>query len=351
MASGHVAARTLPAVGIALPVDQGCTLSDLRAMAVAVEEAGFDVVSVGEVAGVELFSTLAAIASATTTIRILAAVVPMVSRAAALAAMGIASVADLADGRFAAGIGASSPTMARWHRHAGGRSPADVERYVTDVRTGLTGDKLAADDGGPAFRLQHPPVDVPVLVGAIGPRMLRVAGRVGDGALLSLCPTAEIADRRVAVDRGLATSAQPARRFEVVSTAIPVSIGGDDDRNRVRRYLLPYAMATSHRPGFRTVVPDIDAVATRWDAGDRSGALDQFDEAVVDAFGATTAPGAIERCVADAGAGVDTVVLNLLWPATGDLDAVGRMIKEIGVELAHERRAGAAERNDHHGDV
>lgn len=342
-------ARTLPAVGIALPVDQGCTATDVRSMAAAVEEAGFDVVSVGEVAGVELFSTLAAIASATTSIRILGAVLPMVSRSPALAAMGIASVADLADGRFVAGIGASSPTMAHWHGRPMGRPAADLERYVADVRTALSGGALTGDGFGPAFRLQRPPVDVPVLLAAIGPRMLQLAGRVGDGVLLSLCPTAEVADRRAAVDRGRAASTRPARPFEVVSTAIPVSIGGEDDHLRVRRYLLPYAMASSHRAGFRTVVANIDDVAARWEAGDRRGALERFDVGVVDAFGATTAADAIERCVSDARAGTDTVVLNPLRPVAGDLDAVARVIKEIGAELLHQRRAGAAEGSGHDG--
>jgi 5,10-methylenetetrahydromethanopterin reductase len=241
--------------------------------------------------------------------------------------------------------------MAHWHGRPRGRPAADLERYVADVRTALAGGSLATDGAGPPFRLQRPPVDVSLLLAAIGPRMMQLAGRVGDGALLSLCPTAELAERRAAVDRGRAASARPDRPFEFVSTAIPISIGGDDDRLRVRRYLLPYAMAKSHRPGFRTVVPDIDEVASCWKAGDRRAALERFDDAVVDAFGATTASGAIERCVDDARAGIDTVVLNPLRPVAGDLDAVERVIKEIGAELLRERRVGAVERSGHDGGV
>src|SRR5215213_5303023 len=118
------------------------------------------------------------------------AIVPAFTRGPALLAQTAASMADAAPGRFALGIGASSPAIVeRWNaipfEHAFQRT-RDVLRFL---RRALTGEKVAERYDTfevQGFRLgvvpEQPP---PLLVAALRPGMLRLAGDEGDGAIVN----------------------------------------------------------------------------------------------------------------------------------------------------------------------
>lgn len=99
-------------------------------------------------------------------------------------AAAVATLAALAPGRVAVAIGAGFTG-----RHVLGQRAmrwADVETYVTVLRALLRGEEATWD--GSVIRMIHPPgfvadrpVDVPVLVGADGPKGLDVARRLGEG--------------------------------------------------------------------------------------------------------------------------------------------------------------------------
>jgi 5,10-methylenetetrahydromethanopterin reductase len=99
-------------------------------------------------------------------------------------AAGIASLAALAPGRTAVGVGSGSTG-----RSTLGQRPmhwADVAAYVSALRGLLRGEEVEWD--GSVLRMMHPdgfaavrPVEVPILVGAEGPKGLAVAHDVGDG--------------------------------------------------------------------------------------------------------------------------------------------------------------------------
>jgi len=101
-------------------------------------------------------------------------------------AAAIATLAELAPGRTAVGVGAGSTG-----RSMLGQRPMrwdDVALYVHALRGLLRGDDVEWD--GSVLRMLHPegyaaarPVDVPVLIGAEGPKGLAVAHEVGDGVL------------------------------------------------------------------------------------------------------------------------------------------------------------------------
>ncbi len=105
---------------------------------------------------------------------------PMVNAAA------IATVAGLAPGRLAVAIGSGFTG-----RMALGQRPmpwSEVEEYVTVLRALLRGDDATGE--GAVVRMLHGPgmaasrpVDVPVLIGADGPKGLAVAAAVGDGVI------------------------------------------------------------------------------------------------------------------------------------------------------------------------
>lgn len=101
---------------------------------------------------------------------------PMVNAAA------IAGLADLAPGRVAAAIGAGFTG-----RYTLGQQPmrwADVEEYVRVLRRLLSGEQ-ALWNGRVVQMLERPPVDVPLLIGADGPKGRAVAAELGDGIFAS----------------------------------------------------------------------------------------------------------------------------------------------------------------------
>jgi 5,10-methylenetetrahydromethanopterin reductase len=112
---------------------------------------------------------------------------PMVNAAA------IATLVDLAPGRVAVAIGAGFTG-----RHVLGQKPmrwADVRTHVLAIRGLLRGDEVAWD--GKSIRMVHPqgfgaprPIDVPILIGADGPKGTAVADELGDGTFAAGVPNA-----------------------------------------------------------------------------------------------------------------------------------------------------------------
>lgn len=110
---------------------------------------------------------------------------PMVNAAA------IATLADLAPGRVAVAIGAGFTG-----RHVLGQKPmrwADVRAYVLVLKALLRGE--VADWDGRPIRMVHPdgygaprPVEVPILIGADGPKGTAVAAELGDGSFSAGVP-------------------------------------------------------------------------------------------------------------------------------------------------------------------
>src|SRR5829696_8630560 len=175
--------------GVTVPIP-GVPLHAHREWFEEIAELGFTDVWSSEADGPDGFTPLALATAWCPTLRGGIAIVPAYTRGPALLAQSAASLADAAPGRFALGIGASSPAIVeRWNgvpfEHAFQRT-RDMLRFL---RAALTGEKVAeryetfAVQG---FRLgvtpEQPP---PVLVAALRPGMLRLAGEEGDGAMVN----------------------------------------------------------------------------------------------------------------------------------------------------------------------
>jgi alkanesulfonate monooxygenase SsuD/methylene tetrahydromethanopterin reductase-like flavin-dependent oxidoreductase (luciferase family) len=120
---------------------------------------------------------------------------PVPLRNPALAAMEIATVARLFPGRFRPGLGHG---VLDWMGQVGARVPSPMtllREHTTAVRDLLHGRTVDVD--GRYVHLERvaldwPPAEVPpVLVGARGPKTVRLAGEVGDGVLLDSGLTVE----------------------------------------------------------------------------------------------------------------------------------------------------------------
>jgi 5,10-methylenetetrahydromethanopterin reductase len=108
------------------------------------------------------------------------------SRHLAITANSIASVDEISGGRAILGLSAGGP----WNLgELGIKAPISPEAFrekVLTIKRLLAGGKVSFDPKGPEAKLYfQTKKQVPVYVAATGPKMLRVAGEVGEGVIVS----------------------------------------------------------------------------------------------------------------------------------------------------------------------
>lgn len=144
-------------------------------------------------------------------LRVGVGLLPVPLRNPALAAMEIATLARLFPGRFVPGLGHG---VLDWMGQVGSRvqSPMTLLReYTVAVRGLLHGDTVDVDGRYVHLddvALDWPPRQVPpLLLGARGPRTLRLAGEVADGVILDSGVTSEmVRAARPEIDAGIVAS-------------------------------------------------------------------------------------------------------------------------------------------------
>jgi len=265
-------------VGVTVPFP-GVRLHDHREWYEEIAALGFTDVWSGEANSQDGFTPLALAAAWAPTLRSGVAIAPAFTRGPALLAQTAASMADAAPGRFALGIGASSPAIVeRWN----GLPFTDPYERTRDVlrflRRALTGEKVTERYDTfevHGFRLglvpEEPP---PVLVAALRPRMLRLAGEEGDGAILNWLSAEDVA--RVAPYVG---DKEIVARIFVVPSDDFASVRAFAAR-QITSYLTVDAYAAFQRWLGRG--PALTPMWEAWDAGDRTRALELVPDEVVD---------------------------------------------------------------------
>lgn len=146
------------------------------------ERLGFDAfwLTDSHLIGREALTMLGALAVSTERILIGPGVSHLAGRHPSILASAMATLSELAPGRVRLGIGVGdSGANNMGVRRA---SLKELETAVLMIRGLLRGDSV---DG---LRLGYAPKEVPIIVAAAGPRMQELAGRVADGALLSVSP-------------------------------------------------------------------------------------------------------------------------------------------------------------------
>lgn len=210
-----------------LPVQQ------FARMAAFAEEAGFDQIWVSNDLFWHSASVLvAAAAAATTRIGLGVGVFNPVSMHPAEIAMAAASLHEVSGGRFCLGVGAGADQFLEWAGLTAGSPVARTERAVREVRALLAGD--VPQGWRSEGRLRTGPASVPIYVGAMGTRMLELAGRLADGALPLLLPPQRY---RFAAGRISDGARQAGRDPESIDVAACIWCSIDADAARARRAL------------------------------------------------------------------------------------------------------------------
>jgi probable F420-dependent oxidoreductase len=302
--------------GLALPLNLLLPVAGQVDVARRAESLGYDTVWAAEAGTNDAFGLLTACAAATSTIGLATGVLPIFTRTPALMAQSAATVQDFSGGRFALGIGVSSQTIVtRWNGVPYDRLLDRMREYTLAVRALLTGEKVTRESDlypvdGYRLLLHVPSPPPPVLVGALNPAMLRLAGEFSDGALLNWIGVHAVPAALAEVAAG----ASGAPRRNAVFVRVCVTSDVDAARAWARREVMGYVTVPAYRRAFGTQGwgAVCDAAMALWDAGDRKGAAASLPEEFVDSLClAGSASSVRERFDAFRAAGVDEPVAFL----------------------------------------
>jgi probable F420-dependent oxidoreductase len=327
-------------IALSVPI-LGYTLPEHVALAKEAEALGYPDAWSFEVDGQDCFTPLAVMALSTN-MRLGTAIANVYSRGPATLAQSAASIADLAPGRFEFGIGSGSqPIIEMWNSGKFIKPATRVKEMVQFLRPALAGERVVFKgqtfhvDG---FRLSQPPAVAPKIhVAALREGMLKVAGEVGDGAIINWL-SAEDVKKSVAVVREAAAAAgRDPSQIEITARLMvnidPPSPEADVMRRRhINAYLNVPVYKSFHQWLGRSEL--LRGMWESWDAGDRKGAVANTPDKVVDDLIVHgTAEQRNEHVQRYLDAGVDTAFLS--W-FTFEPDPQKRreMIHQAMVEMA-----------------
>ncbi|MFI6086193.1 LLM class F420-dependent oxidoreductase [Streptomyces sp. NPDC051217] len=181
---------TLPARwGISIPYpDVG--LAEQAEMYAELGDRGYTDFWTLEASGWDAFTPLTMVAMRLPAANVGTAIVPVFSRGAAVLAQSAAAMAELAGDRFTLGLGASTSVIMRdWNGVdyvAPFKRTRDTVRFLRQALSGQRIDSTYDTFAVHGFRLDRPPPAIPrIMLAALRPGMLRMAGEEADGAILS----------------------------------------------------------------------------------------------------------------------------------------------------------------------
>lgn len=289
------------------------------------EELGYTSFWTAETTGPEAFSVLAAAGAAAPTLGLGTGVLALQLRTPMVVAMAGATLQALhPNADIVLGVGISSPVVtSKWHGVPYGERPlARVREYVTLVKECLTGESVSFK--GDFYECSRFRLGVrlgekrpKVVIGALNPAMLRLAGEVADGVLLNYLSASHVPWSVERVREGEAHAGRPAGSATVYGYVHVGVCEREDGIEPARRDLWSYAVVDAYarnfeRAGFTDVVAEIRA---RHEAGDRDGALaavtDEFVDAI-DIMGDAAHVRASVQAYVDGGLDVP-VVMPLPW--------------------------------------
>ena len=283
------------------------------------EEVGYSSYWTAETTGPEAFSLLAAVGAAAPSLDLGTGVLALQLRTPMVVAMAGATLQALHPERdIILGIGISSPVVTqRWHGVPYGDKPlARTREYVTLVRQCLSGEKV--DFAGDFYTVKGFRLGVrlgekkpKIVVGALNPKMLQLAGEVADGVALNYLPASHVPWSVEQVRKG-----GDAEIYAYVHAGICEREEGID---LARRDLFSYAVVDAYARSFERAgfTDEVAAIREHHAAGDREGALAAVSDRMVDAIdvmGDADTVRATMQAYADAGVDVP-VLMPLPWGA------------------------------------
>jgi len=174
---------------------------DFVQLAQEAERLGFDSVWTAEAWGSDAFTPLAWIGANTSRIKLGTSVVQLSARTPTATAMAALTLDHLSNQRVILGLGVSGPQVVEgWYGQPFSKPLSRTREYVSIIRQVLTREKPVTNDGPhyplpyrgegswglgkPLRSITHPPrADLPIYLGAEGPKNVALAAEIADGWL------------------------------------------------------------------------------------------------------------------------------------------------------------------------
>lgn len=241
-------------IGVMVGASEGAggTLDALATRARSLEARGFHSLWMAHIFGLDAITALAVVGRETQKIELGTAVVPTYPRHPVAMAQQALSAGAAARGRFTLGIGLSHKLVIEDMLGLSYAKPARHMREYLEVLTPLLRGEPAQHEGERyrvrGVQLQVPGAErVPLLVAALGPAMLRLAGTHADGTITWVTGPRTLAEH---IGPRLREAAKQAGRPDPrVVAGLPIALTRDPDgaRQFVARQLVVYGRLPSYR--------------------------------------------------------------------------------------------------------
>ncbi len=241
------------------------------------EDAGFDLFVVPSIYGHDPLTVMAVAGTMTSSIRLMTGVAPTYPKHPAAMASGAMSAGSASGGRFTLGIGLSHKVVIEGAYGMSYDRPAAHMREYLDVVLPLLAGEPVKHQGeqyrySGAFRMSDL-VEVPVVIAAMAPVMLRLAGERTDGTILWM--TGAKAVREHVAPRITRAAEGAGRPAPQIVTMLPVALTADvsDARAKANEQFENYGRLPSYRamldksgadgPGDAALLGDESALRTQ----------------------------------------------------------------------------------------
>jgi F420-dependent oxidoreductase-like protein len=254
-------------------------VAQLLADAEAAEQAGFASLWVPQIPGdFDAFTMVTLLGRATKRVEIGTAVLPIQTRHPLAMAQEVLSNQAVCEGRFTLGLGASHHWVIGDQLGLPYERPAhQMRRYLEVLNAALRGPGEVHVEND-VFRV-HSPIDVtdhpptPVVLAALAPMMLRVAGELASGTLLWMADERAVAEHVAPrITKAAAAAGRPAPR---IIAGVPVALCPKDEVDSARAWANRALGHAEYSPNYQRLLEHGDAsdVGDILAAGDESAVV------------------------------------------------------------------------------
>ena len=257
-------------------------VAQLIADAGAAEEAGFTSIWAPQVPGdFDVFTAITLMGQATERIELGTAIVPIQTRHPIAMAQETLSNQAVCGGRFTLGLGTSHHWIIEEMLGLSYERPAHQMRDYLEVLNAALRGPGSVDIENERYRV-HSPIDVtdwgpnPVLLAALGPVMLRLAGEQASGTILWMADERAVAEHVVPrITKAAADAGRPAPR---VIAGVPVVVCSNDEVDDARAWANQVLGQAEISPNYQRLLARGDATTMGHilAAGDESAVIDRL---------------------------------------------------------------------------
>ena len=318
-------------IGIVLAPFAALPAAEFIAVAREAEARGYYMAWTGEASGYDAITLMTMIATHTERLHVGSAVVPVQTRTPVVLGQSAATLNHMAPDRVVLGIGLSSRVIVGdWHGLTFAPSIQQIREAVQIIRMVAAGERVSFEGKFyrvKNFRLTAPPPARPVriVLAALGPEMLELAGEIADGVVLNWIPPETVPLSIGHLQAGARKAGRALAGFEIASfIRTCVTDDAPAAREALARDITGYAIVDSYASFFRSAgfADEVDAVNAAWRAGDRSNAVKQVSPRFLDGLGVVGPEASCRERISEfVRAGLTQPVIVPFAPGGGDAHA------------------------------